>query len=792
MDTRRKIRLWGQRWLAIACLGSLGWLGLVPPPARAQTQQMCIDETSFYLRTISERAEWGRTALKNGYIQPAVEHLTKSLEMTGTLDVGFRATSLEHFIEANSASTGWLIHEVDQLIALGETDAVRTVLTTASQVVQGMPNGYSALKIRALTTIARDYAAIGEQAAALELLSQARQLETTVQGSEFKANALIAIAQAYGTMGEDADAIATASQALQQAETVNYPDTIRRDRALEAIAIVYTQANRLDQALQLAQSIEYPYFRENVIGRAALSAAKAGQMEQTASLVQQLTLDQPTVQTLKEISIYLANRGDEQQAQLYFDQTIAAIETYGYPGPSFTQTMLDAGLADTALKALEVAPPGRIRADGLMDLFNHYANGGNTTAARDVLHQAMTATLEVEQDYAQQELWETILRHAIQLEDYELALSTVETLVARGITFNQISDYTKIAVAAAKSGQTDLALKVTERIDPSYTANKRRVWGEIAVAESMAGNFDTAFTMAEKTESPYSPEYARVLVRIGLQQQQAGLSEASATTINQAIQVAETLEYTADRLAAINTIAVEQYQAGLSEPANKLLDQVLILIQQSVDSADSFDSFTFQMVAEKWIEIGEEQVALRVMDAIAEVQPENPLWKTLLVDRLINQGDYATALDIIESRAPSTIQAEEIIRIAELYLKAGQPNLASRLLNRIYTTSDVSVNQLLRIGELYSHIGQVESVSSVLDRAFEIAQTIPGEESQIIYVREDLAIDDNQDRGSFYEEIAIAYGRIGAFDRGLAVVQALQDSTTREQVMTRLNCYRDF
>ena len=792
MDTRRKIRLWSQSWLAMACLSTQGWLGLAfQPPVRAQTQQMCIDnETSFYLQNrIYERATWGRAALNKGYIQPASEHLVEGLEMTSTTDVSVRARTLESFIEENSAVSGWLIHEVAQLITLGETDAVRDILTSANQVVQSLPSGYSFLKIRALTTIATHYAAIGEQATALELLSQARQLETIVQGAEFKANALIAIAQAYGTAGEDADAIAVASQALQQTEAVNYPDPIRRDRALEAIAIVYTQANRLDQALQLAQSIEQPYFRENVIGRAALSAAKAGQMDQAASLVQQLTLDQPTVQTLQEISLHLANSGYEKQAQLYLDQTVAAIETYGYPGPSFTQTMLDAGFADTVLKALAVAPPGRIRADGLMDLVNHYANGDNTTAARDVLHQAMTATLEVEQDYARQELWETILRRAIQLEDYELALSTVETLVDRGLTFNQISDYTQIAIAAAKSGQIDLALQVTERIEPSYVTNRQRAWGAIAVAQAMTGNFDTAFTIAEKTASPYSTEHARTLVRIGLHQRQAGLSEASATTIAQAIQEAETLDYPTDRLIAINAIAVEQSQAGLSAPANQLLEQVLVLVQQTTALTDTS---AWQRIAEAWVEIEEYPSALKIIDAIAEVQPENSLWKTLLVDRLIDQGDYTTALDIVESRTPSAIQSEEIIRIAELYLKAGQTDLASQLLNRIYNTSGISVNQLLRISELYSHMGQIESVLPVLDRAFEIAQTIPGEESQVIYVREDLAIDDNQDRGSFYEEIAVAYGRVGAFEQGIVVVQALQDGTTREHVMTRLNCYRDF
>ncbi len=53
-------------------------------------------------------------------------------------------------------------------------------------------------------------------------------------------------------------------------------------------------------------------------------------------------------------------------------------------------------------------------------------------------------------------------------------------------------------------------------------------------------------------------------------------------------------------------------------------------------------------------------------------------------------------------------------------------------------------------------------------------------------------MEDNNDRGSLYEEIAVAYGRAGEFDQGLAIVQALQGEDTRERAMERLNCYRDF
>ena len=53
----------------------------------------------------------------------------------------------------------------------------------------------------------------------------------------------------------------------------------------------------------------------------------------------------------------------------------------------------------------------------------------------------------------------------------------------------------------------------------------------------------------------------------------------------------------------------------------------------------------------------------------------------------------------------------------------------------------------------------------VLGRAFEATQIVPGEESPFIQVRQDiLTAGDFLHRGSLYEEIALAYRKIRAYD----------------------------
>ncbi|MEM7795185.1 MAG: tetratricopeptide repeat protein, partial [Cyanobacteria bacterium P01_C01_bin.118] len=394
MSTQQKIKQYGQRWLALACLGSLGWLGLSVPqvPARAQaSQQMCIDNIGFYHRNqVTVRANWGREALRKDRIQPAADHLAKALDFARAIkDVESRSLIYEDFIATNSGSTGWLVHEVNRLIELDQTVAVRTVLVPARRAAEELPTGDSTLKIRMLTTIANHYTAIGDRATALDLLSQARQLVTHVQGTEIKANILTTLAQSYGTAGDSTIATEVVTDALQQAEKVEYGDSSRRDQTIAPIAVVYAEAGNIEQAMTLAQSLEQPYYRENSIGAAALAAARLGQLDRATELVQLLTLEQPLIRTLTEIGLQLAETGDTDQSQQYFDQAIKVIQTEGYPGPSFTNAMVNAGFTETVLAALSAAPEGRITVDGLLDLAQHHTEAGNSKAAGNVLRQAM-------------------------------------------------------------------------------------------------------------------------------------------------------------------------------------------------------------------------------------------------------------------------------------------------------------------------------------------------------------------------------------------------------------------
>jgi len=69
------------------------------------------------------------------------------------------------------------------------------------------------------------------------------------------------------------------------------------------------------------------------------------------------------------------------------------------------------------------------------------------------------------------------------------------------------------------------------------------------------------------------------------------------------------------------------------------------------------------------------------------------------------------------------------------------------------------------IADRYMQLGQRSQSASSLDQAFQMAKTVPGNESQLVTIylgndRDPYSTEDEQDRGSFFEAIALKYAQI--------------------------------
>ena len=754
----RQAILWGQRSIALVCLGSLGCMSLslnaAPPTAQAQIAPMCVDDLSSDLRnSIVTEAERGRAALNQGQVRRAAEHLTNALQRLETVNSsGVKARLIEDFIHTQGSESGWLITDVESLIEAGATEAVEALLSPALAITQSLPSGHSFLKTRLLSTIAAHYGAIGNQETAVDLLSQARQAEANIQGDEFKAKALTAIAQAYNTAGEPASAIETAALAFQHAESVDYPNPVRRAWVVQPIAAIYAEAGEIEQALQIARSIEDESYKDSAVGEVAIAIAQAGQTEEALALLQEVTLPFYKAQTLATMGLQLAEDGNEQ-AQSLFEQAIATADTDMYLQQEIAHKATQAGFTELAFNQLASLPDKTVEVGGLLEIARHYSEVDEPETARKALQQAIEATAQAE-EYERAELSRQLIVQALEMQAHDLALLTLQQPLQTdpSVFFDGKSAHEHVALAAAQAGQFDIALATVEAVDPSYVSIRDRTWLAIALAYADAGNFEEALAAAAKIQGIDWPHQPQALAGIGLRYQKAGMREEADATIAQAIQAAEALENSQLKVYAFNDIALEYAKAGQTESASDLLNQHVL------NETATLSDFSFQLQE--------------------------------IVDRWLAIGEYTLAIQVIAAVEDESIRNFHLERVFEPMLADGQPTLALENIEA-FTLPANQARQMLSIAEHYFQAGQASQALPLLARAFATAQTIPGEESQFIQIRQDmLPADDFLDRGSLYEEIALAYGKMGAVDQGLEVARSLQDSELRERVITRLECYR--
>ncbi len=155
-------------------------------------------------------------------------------------------------------------------------------------------------------------------------------------------------------------------------------------------------------------------------------------------------------------------------------------------------------------------------------------------------------------------------------------------------------------------------------------------------------------------------------------------------------------------------------------------------------------------------------------------------------------NQYQAAIQVADAIVDAPVRRSAAI--ADVIAKAiagGDVTTALATLNRLDDPT-TKTTLLLTIADRYIQLGQRSQTASSLAQAFQMAQTIPGEESQTVTVRggeSPLVLEDEQDRGSFFEAIALKYAQIGQEQQSLQVAQALQDPVSRNALILRLRCY---
>ncbi|MBW4682704.1 MAG: hypothetical protein KME19_21820 [Microcoleus vaginatus WJT46-NPBG5] len=677
-------------------------------------------------------------------------------------DEKIKASFLEEIVVDYNNQSAVLSQMLNRYQESGKKERAQTLLSPALQLTQSLSAGASLAKTRALSSLAGFYAQIGQTSQASELISQALQSEKTIQGGESKTKALTAIAKAYVAINEFDKATPILSQALEFSQSVKYADPNEKAWVLEPIALSYAQAGNYTKAIEVAEQItDAEYYQETALAGIASQYAKNGNLRQATQLATTIKNIQVQTKALTNIATTSVKSGNKDGGLEIFSQALKVAQTE--PQPYNKATLVSesviqyaqAGEPDAALTGIQAISEPQLKARALGSIALQHAKMGQSEKASQVANQAFNSIAEIKDARQKLDVSGEMLRNYTKAGFYNYAIQAGEKLgevfkqagnsLDLPDSMQQAGNLRELSLKALEAGNYDIALRAIQIIPNSvgYELKEPTLY-QVALAYAKTGQSDKAVQIARSIAS-YSPFYQfKILAAIALQSQNSAL-------LSQTLQEANAIADSEQKSYALAAIGLETAKAGQPEKAANIITQAL--------------------------------------DASQKVN-ENTNLLTGIAHQLIRGEQYELALPFVKAISIEDHKNNQLQEIAQAAIKSGQYSAAISSANALVNNPQAHARILLLLADKHIEAGQTERVDEVLSQAIAVTGTIAGPESQIINVTESIQVEDEYDRASLYETIAIKYAEAKQYDRALQVTQNIQNDAARDLAQKRLACFR--
>ncbi|MBD2464063.1 hypothetical protein H6G89_23970 [Oscillatoria sp. FACHB-1407] len=682
-----------------------------------------------------------------------------------------RANLTEELIVSAPGQSSLLAQVAHQAQAMERLDIVREALPPALRSVQSLPTGYSAAKVRSFLAIATLYQDIERTDLAIAALRQALQASTSIRGEEFKAVALTSIAQGYIAIDQIDTALPLLNQSRQLANAINHRDPNRKAKVLAAIATAYASAGEVEQALQTAQSIQNAtYYRDAALRSVSDRLVATSQFDRALQIAEILETAELQALTLVNIAGGLAQAGQVAQAEQVFADAIAQSRTVGdndsYVMAQVVQQYAQVGQRDAARDVAQTIPDAAIRAQTLVAIANHYSTANQAEQVTATLAEAIQAIQTISDTSQQSSVFQAVIEDNLRQGNYAMTLQVAQAISAdrMAVPSDRAELMGRIAREAAAAQGFDIALQAAEAIDPQFPDLRNQAYQAIALNHAKTGQFEPALQVVESiTNDGAYPYRIRTLAAIAGEYTQTRQTAAAERLLAQAIEQVRQLDNPGSKADGLAAIAIQHANAGW-------IDRVAALQAEALSSAallsdSSTNSHVLREIVNQYLNARQYTAAVDAAEAMLETGDRiNSLSE--VVNRAIQTGSYEAALQATTTLDLPEMRTRFLITLADRYLQTAQPTQAT----------------------------------SLLAQAFDIAKSIPGSESKTIVVRMDqdaqgnpipgLTVDDDNDRGSLLEAIALTYAQARQYNQAVQVARSIQNATTRNQLLRRLECYR--
>ncbi|WP_254563733.1 lipopolysaccharide assembly protein LapB [Oscillatoria sp. HE19RPO] len=576
-----------------------------------------------------------------------------------------------------------------------------------------------------------------------------------------KTRTLAGIARMYIQTGQRDRARSTLARAIL-AET-GIRGAAFKTKGLTEIARTYIalgdtiQASQmLGRSLHYAQSIVY----QDVYNQAwdfqplAIYYGQVGQLDKALEIAGTISADYYRSETFADIAKNLADQGNIERAhKLVLDRVsdtelkAKVLAEIGWRSAKQGQSDRVIPLFTEALRQANLISDQNLRMIALSLILIRYAEAGYPDRALQEIAPLEMSEIKAKVlnaiaiEYAtqgQREQASTIAGQAL-----EIVGTIPETYEQEILLVDMVRDYTRM-------GLYEVGVQAAQQI-PS-AEKKQELLLALATEAATRGDDEIAVKAAEIM--PIN------LVAIAFVYQNIGQTERGTELLTRGMKAVESLETNEQKFEVFAAIAVEYAKAGQQAKAEEFFAQALLMSNQ--------------------------------------VQENSYIWVTVF-DRLVEGGRNDFALQLVRTIQDEYFQSTLIDRLVETFIQERQIEQAYQVIEWLKSPAE-KVRNLLVIADKNLKAGEREVAREALEKAFDRAQTIPGEESNIMRFGGQwdaegnwfgyTEVEDPMDRGSLYEEIAIRYGQLGEYHSAMQVVRSLESPTLQTQVQQRLACYR--
>jgi len=720
------------------------YVSLAQEPPVANT---CNPEESLQSR-VTIPLEQARTALENKQGKSALHSLQEALPIV----LQFKNTQMpsdllqQWLLDANEGHPTTRFQRLMQQVDVQNQSAqIQSVLEQLLQLTYRLTPKTSYVKTRSLAAIAHQYAMLGQSQSAIRVLDQARVAADSIQGGIFTANALIDVAEGYAAISQPQPALSILAQ-IEQAIQQIPPNTSEPLKFViwERMAATYAQAGDYAKAQQIATRLPKNSDSQSVAQRGIVQAYIASQnLEMAEQLTQAIASPSQQVPALGKLAVAYHLSGQLDKAAQLLRRAVQLAQSPQVARDPILQDSLVKGLVDTHLQmgqrdeALRLAQSslGTSKEEALKTVMIAYSKAGQTNQVEQWLSKQFSTIRSNPNEWEQSLYIGGLLQTAIDTQQFEWIRKQWSQISAINYgSFLQDLHVVKMTAAHAQKGQHKKAVQWVQQLP----LDNRPVL------------------------------YIKLLATIALNAAQSGETEWANKLLNQALQTIDPMVvayqermdreggdlFERDRIKpqSLAAIALVYAQMGQAETTRQLLEQV-------------------------------SQLDVNMSDRAIAPPSDNPYAV------FMEAQQYVGAMQIAQGTKDSVIRESRLQGSATALLKQNRFDLVLPVVEQI-TVASSKTQLLLAISQRYGELQQVDKALPLLAQAFEVAQTIPGEESEVMRFGTDglTVVDSYDDRGSVLEAIALQYAQFKQFDQALKVANTLQAKQTREQALGRIQC----